>query len=66
MIRLHHHRVVVFARAPFAKRYLKYLTKKYLKKNLMRDHVRVVSHGQNGYRLGYYKISMDEAEQEAA
>ena len=27
----------------------------------MRDHVRILSHGKNGYRLGYYKISMDEA-----
>ena len=34
---------------PFSKRYLKYLTKKYLKKQKMREYLRVVSSQKNGY-----------------
>ena len=43
-----------------AKRYLKYLTKKYLKKQNLRDYLRVIAHGKTGYRLSYFSIEKDE------
>lgn len=44
----------------FAKRYLKYLTKKYLKKNNLRDWLRVVASDKETYELRYFQISQDE------
>ena len=52
--------VTVAAQAPFSKRYLKYLTKKYLKKEQRRDLMRVVSNGPQGYTLKYFNIAQDE------
>ncbi|BGP14043.1 60S ribosomal protein L22 [Rhodosporidiobolus nylandii] len=50
---------------PFSKRYLKYLTKKFLKKNMMREWLRVVSTDKNTYTLKFYNLSFDqEAEAE--
>eukprot|EP01130_Rhizamoeba_saxonica_P006167 TRINITY_DN2447_c0_g1_i2.p1 TRINITY_DN2447_c0_g1~~TRINITY_DN2447_c0_g1_i2.p1 ORF type:complete len:122 (+),score=28.55 TRINITY_DN2447_c0_g1_i2:63-428(+) len=42
--------------APFSKRYLKYLTKKYLKKNQLRDWLRVVASNKSTYELRYFNI----------
>jgi len=53
----------VTASVPFSKRYLKYLTKKYLKKNSLRDWLRVVASDKNTYELRYYQIN-DENEGE--
>jgi hypothetical protein len=44
-------RVYITAQAPFSKRYLKYLSKKYLKKQNLRDWLRVVSTQKNIYEL---------------
>ncbi len=52
--------VAVSAQAPFSKRYLKYLTKKYLKKEQRRDIMRVVSNGPSGYTLKYFNIADGE------
>lgn len=41
-------------------RYLKYLTKKYLKKNNLRDWLRVVASDKMTYELRYFQISQDE------
>ena len=41
----------------FSKRYLKYLTKKYLKKQQIRDYLRVVASNKNSYRLKYFAIA---------
>jgi len=38
-------------------RYLKYLTKKYLKKNNLRDWLRVVHSGPDSYELRYFQVS---------
>lgn len=46
-------------------RYLKYLTKKYLKKNNLRDWLRVVASDKETYELRYFQISQDEEESEA-
>jgi len=43
---------------PFFNRYVKYLTKKYLNRNHLRDYVRVLcpNNDANAYILKYYKI----------
>ncbi|KAI8795358.1 60S ribosomal protein L22 [Biomphalaria pfeifferi] len=49
---------------PFSKRYLKYLTKKYLKKNNLRDWLRVVATNKESFELRYFQINQDEDEEE--
>lgn len=44
--------------------YLKYLTKKYLKKNNLRDWLRVVANSKESYELRYFQINQDEEEEE--
>ncbi|KAJ3013368.1 hypothetical protein HKX48_005800 [Thoreauomyces humboldtii] len=44
----------------FSKRYIKYLTKKFLKKHQLRDWVRVISSSKNAYELKYFNIAADE------
>ena len=55
-------KIVVAAQMPFSKRYLKYLTKKYLKKQQLRDYLRVVANNQqkNTYELNYFNINAEE------
>ncbi|XP_022651272.1 60S ribosomal protein L22-like [Varroa jacobsoni] len=50
-------KVIIIANIPFSKRYLKYLTKKYLKKNNLRDWLRVVAAAKDGFELRYYQIN---------
>ncbi|XP_031566737.1 60S ribosomal protein L22-like [Actinia tenebrosa] len=57
-------KVSVVSDIPFSKRYLKYLTKKYLKKNNLRDWLRVVASDQNTYELRYFQISNEEEDDE--
>lgn len=45
-------------------RYLKYLTKKYLKKNNLRDWLRVVANTKESYELRYFQINQDEEEED--
>jgi large subunit ribosomal protein L22e len=52
------------AKLPFSKRYLKYLSKKYLKKQQLRDFLRVVSTGKSTYTLRYFQINADDDEEE--
>jgi len=50
----------------FSKRQLKYLSKRYLKKQQLRDYLRVVAASKNSYELRYYQITGgndDEAEE---
>jgi len=44
------------AQAPFSKRYLKYLTKRYLKKQQLRDWLRVIAVNPKTYELKYFNI----------
>ena len=46
----------------FKKRYIKYLTKKFLKKNMLRDWLRVVAAKDNVYELRYFNMNMNEEE----
>jgi len=57
-------KVVLTSAVPFSKRYLKYLTKKYLKKNNLRDWLRVVAASKDSYELRYFQINNDEEEEE--
>eukprot|EP01038_Epipyxis_sp_PR26KG_P011953 gene11953-16000_t len=50
-------KVTVNAELPFSKRYLKYLTKKYLKKQQLKDFLHVIASNKSTYELRYYKIS---------
>lgn len=56
-------KIIVNATVPFSKRYLKYLTKKYLKKNLLRDTLRVIATSRDVYELRYFQIG-NEADEE--
>merc|ERR1712160_26682 len=52
-------KIHVSAEAPFSKRYLKYLSKKYLKKQQLRDFLRVVAPTKTSYELRYFNINED-------
>lgn len=56
-------KINVTAEAPFSKRYLKYLTKKYLKKNNIRDYLHVIATNKSTYQLKYFNIQGDDAEE---
>lgn len=58
------YKLVVVSEIPLAKRYLKYLTKKYLKKNNLRDWLRVVSSSKDTYELRYYQINNEDEDEE--
>lgn len=49
----------------YQKRYVKYLAKKYLKKNSLRDWLHVVSTGKDSYQLKYFQITQAEGAEEA-
>lgn len=57
------YRITVEASIKFSKRYLKYLTKKYLRKQTLRDWIRVVASDKNTYELRYFNIH-EEADEE--
>ncbi|KAG2494436.1 hypothetical protein HYH03_007488 [Edaphochlamys debaryana] len=59
-------KVTVTAESHLSKRYLKYLTKKYLKKHNVRDWLRVIASNKdrNVYELRYFNIADNEAEDE--
>jgi large subunit ribosomal protein L22e len=46
----------IVAVPPFSKRYLKYLTKKYLKKQQLRDYLHVIASDKQTYELRYFNI----------
>mmetsp|Transcript_38792 Transcript_38792/g.78253 ORF Transcript_38792/g.78253 Transcript_38792/m.78253 type:complete len:124 (-) Transcript_38792:2-373(-) len=55
-------KIHVSAEAPFSKRYLKYLSKKYLKMQQLRDFLRVVAPNKTSYELRYFNINEDNEE----
>lgn len=57
-------KVLVKSDVHFSKRYLKYLTKKYLKKNSLRDWIRVVANNKDSYELRYFRISSNDDDDE--
>ncbi|KAL0719906.1 hypothetical protein Bca4012_069230 [Brassica carinata] len=59
-------KITVTSDGQFSKRYLKYLTKKYLKKHNVRDWLRVIAANKdrNLYELRYFNIAENEGEEE--
>lgn len=51
----------VHTKVIFSKRYIKYLTKKYLKKQELRDYLRVVSTDKNTYAIKFFNFSDEQA-----
>ncbi len=49
-------KLTVTSSIPLSKRYLKYLTKKFLKKSSLRDWIRVVASYKDSYTLRFYNI----------
>ncbi|KRX02496.1 hypothetical protein PPERSA_11836 [Pseudocohnilembus persalinus] len=54
--------VVVTSTIPFSKRYLKYLTKKYLKKQTLRNFLYVSANSKDSYQLRYFNIQNEQNE----
>ena len=57
-------RIEVVAHQEFSGRYLKYLTKKFLKKQQLRDWLRVVSTSRGVYELKFFNVVNDEADED--
>ena len=57
-------KVTVKSQAGHKKSYMKYLTKKFLKKNKIRDWVRVISAKPTVYELRYFNIQQEDDESE--
>ncbi|KAL8703187.1 MAG: hypothetical protein Q9201_003636 [Fulgogasparrea decipioides] len=57
-------KIEVVAHMQFSGRYLKYLTKKFLKKQQLRDWLRVVSTSQGVYELRFFNVVNDEADED--
>eukprot|EP00300_Choanocystis_sp_HF-7_P002718 c12052_g1_i1.p1 GENE.c12052_g1_i1~~c12052_g1_i1.p1 ORF type:complete len:130 (+),score=40.52 c12052_g1_i1:1-390(+) len=53
----------IAAQAPFSKRYIKYLAKKFLKKHQLRDWLHVIADSPTTYELRYFEIQGDEDEE---
>ncbi|UKK02658.1 60S ribosomal protein L22 [Theileria orientalis] len=52
-------KIHITTEVPFSKRYIKYLTKKYLKKQQLRDFLRVVANKEHSYELRYFQLNDD-------
>ena len=48
----------------FPKRYIKYLTKKFLKKNQIRDYLRVIANTKTSYEIRYFDVDQGADEEE--
>ncbi|KAF9899301.1 hypothetical protein BX616_003110 [Lobosporangium transversale] len=57
-------KITVVANQEFSKRYLKYLTKKFLKKHQLRDWLRVLASDKGTYELRYYNIANQEDDED--
>ncbi len=58
-------KITVIGNVHFSKRYLKYLTKKFLKKHQLRDFMHVIAADKETYELRYFNINQDEEAAEA-
>ena len=63
-LELQKNKINLTSEIPFSKRYLKYLTKKYLKKHNLRDWLRVVASSKEAFELRYFQINQDDEEEE--
>lgn len=64
-VKLEDSNIKITSYIPLSKKYLKYLTKRYLKKKTLRDWLRVVAKSKDAYELRYFNIhDQEEAEGE--
>ena len=63
-VSMNENKVNIVSKIPLRKRYLKYLTKKYLKKNDILDYLRVIASSKYTYIVTYVKVNDDEDKQE--
>mmetsp|Transcript_91831 Transcript_91831/g.137540 ORF Transcript_91831/g.137540 Transcript_91831/m.137540 type:complete len:116 (+) Transcript_91831:31-378(+) len=56
--------VTVFYAKALSKRYLKYLTRRFLHSIKMRDYLRIIADGKNSYAVKLIKVGGDEEEEE--
>lgn len=56
-------KVNVKATIDFSKRYLKYLSKRYLKKHSLREFLYVIAKNPSTYEIKYFNIQQEEAEE---
>ncbi|CAI2729575.1 unnamed protein product [Schistosoma spindalis] len=54
----------VTANIPFSKRYLKYLTKKFLKRHKLRDFLRVVAKSKDSYEFRFFNFENEDTDDE--
>ncbi|KTW25623.1 hypothetical protein T552_03483 [Pneumocystis carinii B80] len=57
-------KITIVTHVSFSGRYLKYLTKKFLKKHQLRDWLRVVSTTKGTYELRFYNVVVDSGNEE--
>ncbi|EMC99191.1 hypothetical protein BAUCODRAFT_120485 [Baudoinia panamericana UAMH 10762] len=57
-------RIEIVSHQEFSGRYLKYLTKKFLKKQQLRDWLRVVATAKGEYSLKFFNVVGDEGEED--
>ncbi|PRT54758.1 60S ribosomal protein L22 [Wickerhamiella sorbophila] len=57
-------KVTVTSTVKFSGKYAKYLTKRFLKKNELRDWLRVVATTRGVYEIRFFNLSADEEEEE--
>jgi large subunit ribosomal protein L22e len=57
-------KINVTAELPFSKRYLKYLSKKYLQKQQLRDFLHVIATSKGTYEFKYFKVNAGAADEE--
>jgi len=57
-------KIEVVTHIPFSGRYLKYLTKKFLKKQQLRDWLRVVSTSKGVYELRFFNVVNEEGDED--
>lgn len=57
-------KVIIISLTKFSGKYAKYLTKKFLKKNNLRDWIRLVASAQGVYELRFFNLSLSDDEAE--
>ncbi|VDD81979.1 unnamed protein product [Mesocestoides corti] len=55
----------VIASIPFSKRYLKYLTKRFLKLHNLRDYLHVIATSKTTYELKFFNFDTEETDDES-
>ncbi|CAN6663584.1 large ribosomal subunit protein eL22A [Trichomonascus vanleenenianus] len=57
-------RITIASYTKFSGKYVKYLTKRFLKKNNLRDWLRVVASSRNVYELRFFNLVLSDEEEE--